>query len=277
MNCMRAKSTTTAMIVSMARNNSTVKIAITPRLLRNAGIRPSWLSEPSALLSFSLSSAPPVAYLQLLPNGSAAEAGLEHLADRDYRRPHHGDEQRRQNEEHQRKQHLERRGRRLLLNRLAPLHAQRLGVDFQHVTNARSPLLALDHRGDERPHLFHSRAVVQSAERLLPRHSRIGLPVHNVELVGELGMHVANVARNTQQRGVQTDTRLDAHHHEVERVGDAVPDRLLAMKDTIAEEPHRQSPAGQQRPDANEQSRSHSRPDHEWHHRNEESHEEDHS
>ena len=112
----------------------------------------------------------------------------EHLHELDRGRPDGHDPDRREDAEHQREHHLHAGLRGRFLRPLPALRPQRLRVHAQRLRHAGAELIGLNEHRRQRHHVFEPGPIAQVAQRLGARLAGAQLDVHQLELVGQVGI-----------------------------------------------------------------------------------------
>src|SRR5262249_1103701 len=145
------------------------------------------------------------------------ENGYEILYPEDCRSSDH-DEQRRQDEECQREEHLDRQFPGCLLGTLTALGPQQVGVCAQGLTHARPEPVALDDETGKSLQVIYPIAVAEATERILTSSTTSELERHESKLLAERIVQVSTFLSDPRDRRIQAETRFQASGHEVERV-----------------------------------------------------------
>src|SRR5438552_16704749 len=130
------------------------------------------------------------------------------------------DEERRQDEEGEREEHLDRQLAGCLLRPLPPLGAQQVGVRAQRLRHARAEPIALDDEARQRLQVLDAVAVAQPAERVLARPPAAQLERDLRELPAEGVLPAGPLLADAGDGGVEARAGLQAGDLEVERVGE---------------------------------------------------------
>ena len=148
-------------------------------------------------------------------------------------RPEDDDEQRREDAEHHRDQHLHRRLLGLLLGQLAALDAHLVGLGPQHPADRHAEGVGLEDGEHERPELGDVGAGVEGAHGVGPAGAGPHLAEHAGELVGERPGHGGDGA---VERLLEAEAGLDADDEQVEDVGQLGADLVLPLLDLAVED-----------------------------------------
>src|SRR5207249_10372628 len=112
---------------------------------------------------------------------------------------------RRQDEESEREEHLDRQLAGRLLRALPPLCAQQVGVRAQRLCHARTEPVALDDETGQRLQVLDAVAVAQPAERVLARPAAAQLEGDLRELAAEGVLHAGPLLANARDGGVEAE------------------------------------------------------------------------
>ena len=142
------------------------------------------------------------------------------------------DEQRREDAEHHRDQHLDRRLLRPLLGQLTALDAHLVGLGAQHAADRHAERVGLEDGEHERADLGDVGPGLQGSHGVGPRRAGSHLAEHAAELVGQRARHRGDRA---VERLLEAEAGLDADREQVEDVGQLVAQLVLALLDPAVE------------------------------------------
>ena len=134
-------------------------------------------------------------------------------------------EHRREDEDHGREEHLDRRLHRLLLGGGLAAQARVGGLHAQDPAERDAELVGLDHRAHEGGDLRRRHALGQLLQRVVARLADADLAERERELVDERALHVLGQLR---ERAVEAEAGLDRDREQVERVRQLRADGLAA-------------------------------------------------
>src|SRR5882762_7072631 len=137
----------------------------------------------------------------------------------------------RQNEHHQGRNHFNRRFRSLLFGALAALGAERIGVHAERLGNAGTEAVGLDESGDQGANIVNAGADHQIAEGLGARLSGTHLKIDQMKLVAKIGVGIMQIAPDAHHGLIEGESGFDAYHGEIEGVSQTQADALLAIFD----------------------------------------------
>ena len=106
---------------------------------------------------------------------------------------------------------------------------QRVGEHAKRVGDARAELVGLDQHGDERVQIVDAGAIRQIAQRVRSAGAGEQLEAHEPKLAREIDVRELELLRDARHRLVESEARLDADDHQVERIGERQPDAVLAL------------------------------------------------
>src|ERR1700736_4375344 len=135
----------------------------------------------------------------------------------------------RQNEHHQGRNHFNRSFRSLLFGALAALGAERIGVHAERLGNAGTEAVGLDESGDQGTNIVNAGADHQIAEGLGARLSGTHLKIDQMKLVAKIGVGMMQIAADAHHGLIEGKSGFDAYHCEIEGVRQTQTDALLAI------------------------------------------------
>src|SRR3546814_6487697 len=122
-----------------------------------------------------------------------------------------------------------------------PPRSTRTDTLFPYTTLFRSAeAVRLDHQGDEGVDLVQADAVGQVAQGIGAALAGTQLQGHQREVRCQRWVGAGELSADAVEGGVQAEARLDADHHHVERVGEALGNGLLAAGDAPRQPESRQ-------------------------------------
>src|SRR3984893_11326456 len=135
----------------------------------------------------------------------------------------------RQNEHHQGRDHLNRSFRSLLFGALAALGTERVGVHAQRLGNAGTEAVGLDEGGDQGANIVNPGADHQIAEGLGARLSGTHLKIDQMKLVAQIGVGIMQIAADAHHGLIEGESGFDAYDCEIEGVSQTEANALLAI------------------------------------------------
>ena len=160
------------------------------------------------------------------PGREAYLPSIEAVADRAGRRAQDDDEQGRQDEQDQRDGHDRGQARGLFLGAHHALVAEFGRQHAQRRGERRAVFLGLDHGRDDAAHRFEVDARGEVLERLAALVEEAQLDRGQPEFVAQFGIGLAQFLGDAVEGGVDGQARLGADDEQVERVGQALADRV---------------------------------------------------
>ncbi len=140
----------------------------------------------------------------------------EYLLQLQQRRPEDDHEHRREDEQHGREEHLDRRLGGLFLGRGLALEAAVRGLHAQDTAERDAELVGLDERAHEGGDLARIQALSELLERLGTARADAHLAQHQLELLDQRPMHVLG---QLADRRVEREPGLNRNGQQIERVG----------------------------------------------------------
>src|SRR5216683_1210399 len=134
----------------------------------------------------------------------------------------------RQNEHHQGRDHFNRSFRSLFFGALAPLGAEGVGVHAERLGNAGTEAVGLDESGDQGTNIVNPGADHQIAEGLGARLSGTHLKIDQMKLVAKIGVGIMQIAADAHHGLIEGESGFDAYNCEIEGVSQTQADALLA-------------------------------------------------
>src|ERR1700736_104844 len=134
----------------------------------------------------------------------------------------------RQNEHHQGRDHFNRSFRSLLFGALAALGAERVGVHAKRLGNAGTEAVGLDESGDQGANIVNPGADHQIAKGLGARLSGTHLKIDQMKFVAQIGVGIMQIAADAHHGLIEGESGFDAYHCEIEGVSQTHADALLA-------------------------------------------------
>jgi hypothetical protein len=129
---------------------------------------------------------------------------------------------------HEREHHLHARLRGGFFGALPALRPQRLGVDAQRLSNARSELVGLNQHRDERVQVVDAGPLGEIAQRIRAGLAGAKLEVHEPQLVRQIGIGERQLLADAGEGLVEPETRFDADDEEVQRIRERQADLVGA-------------------------------------------------
>ena len=102
--------------------------------------------------------------------------------------------------------------------------------------DASAEAISLHQGGDERLDVVDPGAVVEIAKSFGAGFSGAKFEVHEIELVGEIGMSVAQIFAHAHHGLIQSKARFDTYYGEIEGIGHGDADARLASIDLAFQE-----------------------------------------
>src|SRR6266516_6407763 len=166
---------------------------------------------------------------------SAIDDQVDQILQAQHGGPAHYDEERRQDEEGQGEEHLDRQLAGALFRTLPALGAQQVGMRAQRLRHARAEPIALDDEARKRLQVLDAVAVAQPAERVLARPAAAQLEGDLRELPAEGVVYAGPLLADAGDGCIEAEAGLEAGDHEVEGVGKRAGELPHAPRDPHAQ------------------------------------------